>query len=238
MSVSLVARQEGVAASLLFQWRKLERHPLHWMAYLLMVLVVVPPEFNLQDPAGLVWPALAVGALMAAAAVFSWTWQRAFGPSEDGTPASWLSLAALAALLASLGPLLVEAGRSLVAAGGAVALFDAVLAPSPRADDSSSSDALLQIVLLPAGLAALFAVTAKFLASLPRIADDVNGIVTWWSNVRRRQPSVVALAANAQAPWRRQVVRVASVARWGARILCAVALVALLLAGWLYARSP
>lgn len=26
MSVSLVARQEGVAASLLFQWRKLERH--------------------------------------------------------------------------------------------------------------------------------------------------------------------------------------------------------------------
>jgi transposase-like protein len=27
MSVSLVARQTGVAASLLFQWRKLERQP-------------------------------------------------------------------------------------------------------------------------------------------------------------------------------------------------------------------
>ena len=27
MSVSLVARQEGIAASLLFQWRKLERQP-------------------------------------------------------------------------------------------------------------------------------------------------------------------------------------------------------------------
>ncbi len=29
MSVSLVARQEGVAASLLFQWRRLEREAFH-----------------------------------------------------------------------------------------------------------------------------------------------------------------------------------------------------------------
>ena len=42
MSVSLVARQEGVAASLLFQWRKLERQG---------ALTVSARRSHLEDPA-------------------------------------------------------------------------------------------------------------------------------------------------------------------------------------------
>lgn len=214
----------GVALGERLTNSRTEWHVLHWMAYLAILLIVVPQWFDLQDPGQFVWPAAAITALMAAAGLFTWLWQRTFGPSTGGTPAGWLAFATLILLVTSLGPHLMDAATSLASAASATHLFTELVAQMNS--DGELSDASLRLAVAPAYLAVFFAVAAKFLKSLPQIADDVKGVVDWARRLNRGPASAVSpthAGQNAAGPWRGFATSCARVARWAAGVASVVA---------------
>lgn len=211
-----------------------EWHPLHWMAYLAMLLISVPQQFDLEDASQRMLAAASVAALLAGAAGFGWLWRRATGSTRAAAPGGWLAFAALVGALAALGPALLEAGKSLVAAGtGAWLTFTALFTQVQGKGDLS--DTSVHLAFVPVYLALVLAAVAAFIESLPQIADDVQVVVASIRRLRsQRAPEAAPVPAcpDVDTSWRQFVKRCASVVRWASGTAFVAAISLLLLFVW------
>lgn len=197
-------------------------HPLHWMAYLAVLIVAVPQVYGFDSPAAIVCAAATVMGLMAAALLFGWLLQRAAGTRSDAGSGGWVALAALAGLFFSLGPQVKDAAVALVASGASGGTLIDALAQM-NAEDGPDGP-LWRLLVVLAWLSAVFALLKQFLASLPKIADDVRGLVDWCRQFSRWTPSTAKPSekdASEKAPWRRFVDRGVRVVSWSRNVAIA-----------------
>lgn len=197
-------------------------HPLHWMAYLAVLIVAVPQMYGFDSLAAIVCAAATVMGLMAAALLLGWLLQRAAGTRSDAAPGGWVALAALAGLLFSLGPQVKDAAAMLLASGASGGTLIDALAQM-NADDGPDGP-LWQLLVVLAWLSAVLALLKQFLASLPKIADDVRSLVDWCRQFSRRTPSTAKPPekdASEKAPWRRFVDRGVRVVSWSRNVAIA-----------------
>jgi hypothetical protein len=209
-------------------------HPMHWMGYLAVLMLVVPQLVDIESAADLLKSGLAIAGLMLAALALTWLRQRSAPAATASAPGAWLALAALAGLFASLGPQLLASAKELLATGSATQLFAQFVADL-RADDEREAT-WLQLAGVSVWLSVLFMLLTQWLRGLPKIADDLGHIAAWLRHWRSPLAGANERSGGVQpkqedARWRRVVARCATVTAWARNIaFAATAAVVLVLA--------